>query len=97
MRRAWLFHSLKTAILGLVTTFGTPYWDIQTNLGSEPECHTINQNLLETLGDFPKVIIVILLTTSVLLDFTCWWCPKVSATLLYFEVLWSFFDTVFVP
>ena len=43
------------------------------------------------------MIIVALFITSVLLDFICWWCPKVSATLLYFEILWVFIDTIFVP
>ena len=99
MRRAWLLHSLKTTILALVLTFGAPYWDLKTrsNKETEPECHLINQDLLETLGDLPKVTIVTLLITSVLLDFTCWRCPKVSATLPYFEVLWSCIDTIIVP
>ena len=97
MRRAWLFHSLKTVIVVLVTTFGTPYWDVKTNLATEPECHPINQNLLVNLGDTTKGIIVTLLITSVLLDFTCCWCPKFSATLLYLEVVWSVIDTIIVP
>ena len=99
MRRAWLLHSFKTTIQALVVTFGTSYWSLITRSNNEiePECHLINQDLLEILGDLPKVTIVILLITSVLLDFTCWWRPKVSVTLMYFEVLWSFIDTIFVP
>ena len=27
MKRVWLTHSLKTAILILIATFGTPYWE----------------------------------------------------------------------
>ena len=93
MTHAWILHSLKNIFMLLSTAFGSAHWETEV----DPECCSlIDQEKKETDVINRRVISIIFLILSILLDYLCWYRLKVTYALLYFESLWAFIETLFV-
>ena len=93
MTHAWILHSLKNIFMLLSTAFGSAHWETEV----DPECCSlIDKEKKETDVINRRVISIIFLILSILLDYLCWYRLKVTYALLYFESLWAFIETLFV-